>query len=340
MPATPLRVLIIGCGNMAGGFDAARAADAPPLTHAGAFLQHGKFALIACVDPDDEKRAAFSRRWNVEESYTEISQLGSRRGEFDVISICSPTVFHPEHLQAAVELRPALIFCEKPITPDLEQTEAWVARCEAAGIALAINHTRRWAPDVNRVAEELCSGAWGEIRSVVGHYNKGILNNGSHMVDLLHLLIGPLELIQAGEPIWDCWEKDPSIPAMLRGPGNVPVYLNVAHAADYAYFELQVVTRHGVIAMEDGGLQWRIRRTEDSPHFKGYRSLGSGQRHAGEYALAMEAAVANIYNALTGNEPLASTGHSALAAQRICEQILLSATGQVSHHDPSTIHQD
>ena len=201
------------------------------------------------------------------------------------------------------------------------QTEQWVDRCEKNGIKLAINHTRRWAPDVCRLAKQLRTGEWGEIRSVVGHYNKGVLNNGAHMVDLLHLLLGPLQLVQVGDAVWDFWENDPSIPAVLRAPANIPVTLNVAHAGDYSYFELQIITQYGVISMEDGGLNWRLRHVESSPHFKGYRSLSEGKRETGEYSLAMQAAIANLYNAIIDDQPLASTGYSALEAQRICEKI-------------------
>lgn len=329
MSSHPLRILIIGCGNMAGGFDAGRPADAPPLTHAGAFARHGGFALLACVDPDETRRTEFAARWNVPRNAASVADLGAHRGDFDIISICSPTALHPEHLAAALELEPRLIFCEKPVTPGLAQTETWVQACEARGILLAINHTRRWAPDVRRLANELAGGAWGRIRSVVGHYNKGILNNGGHMIDLLHLLLGPLELVQAGQPSWDFWDADPTVPAMLQA-GDVPISLNVAHAADYAHFELQLITEKGIVTMEDGGMNWRVRRAVASPYFKGYHALDEGTRTAGQYPLAMLAAATNLHAALTNGEALASDGRSALAAQRICEQIRLSAIGSAS----------
>ena len=53
---------------------------------------------------------------------------------------------------------------------------------------------------MQRLAAELKPPAPGaRVRSAVGTYNKGVLNNGSHMVDLLHLLLGaddgPLRVI-------------------------------------------------------------------------------------------------------------------------------------------------
>jgi predicted dehydrogenase len=321
------RVLIIGCGNIAGGFDAERAATQPPLTHAGAFSRHGGFHITACVEPDAERRGAFMRRWGINQGFDDMAALMAVHapGSFDLISLCSPTSVHAQQIDAALALKPRLVFCEKPVTPTLAQTEALVRRCKSSGVALAVNHTRRWAADVQRLAAELQAGAWGRVRSAVGTYNKGVLNNGSHMIDLLHLLLGPMTLQHAGAALADHWPDDPTVPALLQTAAGVPVHLNTAHAADCAIFELQIITATAVIAMEDGGLQWRVRRVIDSPHFRHYRVLDGGERMAGDYLQATQRAVANLHEHLGSGAPLASTGDTALAAQRLCEQIRLQA---------------
>ena len=321
-------VLIVGCGNIAGGFDADRSTTLPPLTHAAAFSRHGGFHVKACVEPDAERRAAFMRRWGITQGFDDMAAVAAVHapGAFDVISLCSPTAAHANQMDAALALRPLLVFCEKPVTPTVEQTESLVHRCAAAGVPLAVNHTRRWAPDVQRLADELNAGAWGRVRSAVGTYNKGVLNNGSHLVDLLHLLLGPMSLQFAGAARADHWPDDPTVPALLQTASGVPVHLNTAHAADCAIFELQIITATAVIVMEDGGLQWRVRRVIDSPHFRGYRVLDGGERIAGEYLHAMGRAVANLHQHLTQGQALASTGDTALAAQRLCDEIRRKAS--------------
>jgi predicted dehydrogenase len=326
----PLDVLLVGCGNIAGGFDADRPRDALPLTQAGALQRHGGFRLAACVEPDAARRAAFMARWEIPLGAATVAELRAGAGSFDVIGICSPTALHAEHLQAAVHLRPRLIFCEKPVTPSLAETAHWVERCEAAGVLLAVNHTRRWAPDVRALHDELRAGHWGELRSAVGHYNKGVLNNGGHMIDLLHFLVGPLALLQAGTPVHDFWPDDPSVPALLRTESGVPVHLNIGHAGDFAFFELQLVTSRATIVMEDGGQHWRIRRVVENPDFKSYKGLDAGERQPGRYAEAMLIAATNLHDALHKGTPLSSTGRSALEAQRLCEEIRLAACDGLS----------
>ena len=324
-----LDVLLIGCGNIAGGFDAARE-GLPPLTHAGAFTEHPEFRLARCVDPDAARREAFQARWNVAEGAGSVAELCAEPGRFDVIGICSPTALHAAHLEAAIALLPRLIFCEKPVTPSVAETTRWVQSAADAGVLLAVNHTRRWAPDVVRLAAELRDGQHGAIRSISAVYNKGVLNNGAHMIDLLRLLAGELRVVHAGAPVADFWPDDPTIPAMLETADGVPVLLNMADARDYALFELTIVTEHAVIAMEEGGLWWRIRRAGESGAFAGYRALDAGERVPGEYVEAMRGAVANIAATLHHGAPLASDGASALAAQQVCEAIR-GAASAASH---------
>ncbi|WP_224703630.1 Gfo/Idh/MocA family protein [Devosia aquimaris] len=316
-----LSVLIIGCGNIAGGFDAARPVDALPLSHAGAYRRDGRFRLAACVEVDDARRAAFMSRWEIPEGRASTRDLRDRVGQFDVISICSPTSAHADDMDAAIALRPKVIFCEKPMTPALATSEQVVARCEQAGIILAINHTRRWAPDVWRLRDQLQSGAWGAVRSAAARYTKGVLNNGGHMLDLLEFLLGPLSVQWAGRPVHDFWPDDPTIPAALVSATGVPVLLAVGDARDYATFELTLTTEEGLVTMEDGGNLWRYRRVIDSPTFTGYKALDAGSQVAGEYQMAMVNAVADLYEAATNGSSVRSTGYSALAAQRHCADI-------------------
>lgn len=320
MNAHPLRVLIVGCGNIAGAFDSGREPGYLPFTHAGAYSRDDRFSMAACVEPDEKRRRIFMDDWGVPTGFASMDEACSD-GPFDVISICSPTLCHAHDLDVALRLKPKLIFCEKPVTVSLAETERLVAKCRETGILLAVNHTRRWDPDVVKLQADMVAGRWGRLRSITGHYNKGILNNGSHMLDLLNLIAGPLEIIHVGRPVHDFFPDDPTVPVLLEGAQGVPIYLGCGHSADYAIAEFDLVFSNGVLSMEEGGLFWRSRPVADSGTFKGYRVLAEGVRRAGGLPRAMLCAVDNIYHAIVRGGQLASTGESALAAQRLCERI-------------------
>lgn len=319
---TNLRVLIVGCGDIAGGFDAGRERSAGyPLTHAGAYVRDGRFALAGCVDPDDGRRESFMREWGIALGFKSIDEAARSPGRFDVVSICSPTPSHAHDLGISIGLNPRAIFCEKPVANSALETEGLVMRCRQANIPLAVNYTRRWDPAVEDLRQDIEKGKWGQLRSAVGYYNKGLLNNGCHMLDLLHLLFGALDVVSVGRPFDDFRADDPTVPAWLQTSNGVPIHLACGHAADFSMFELQLLFSNAVVGMEEGGMFWRERAAADNGTFHGYRTPGEGIRRAGGYPRAMLQAIDNIYGAINHARPLASTGESALDAQRLCEKI-------------------
>jgi len=195
--------------------------------------------------------------------------------------------------------------------------------CALQGICLIVNYTRQWDPAVARLIEEVRNGQWGLVRSAVGYYNKGLLNNGGHLIDLLLRLLGPLEVVAAGTPVYDYWENDPTVPGFLHAvEGCIPVFLAPSHAKDYALFELELVCEFGLVRMRNGGMQWETRHANVSPHFAGFRELSDLKLCEGEYMQAMTLAVTEIYSHLLHETATRSTGEHAIAIQTICQQLL------------------
>ncbi|MDF1582055.1 MAG: Gfo/Idh/MocA family oxidoreductase [Methyloprofundus sp.] len=315
-----LHVLIVGCGNIAGGFDATRPAFQLPYTHAGAFSRDTRFELVACVEPDQDKRNEFMRFWNIGSGWADISQI-PKAFQVDVISICSPTKYHVQHLRAAIAFQPKLIFCEKPLATSTAQAEQLVSQCQQLGILLAVNYTRAWDPAIVDLKWVIDKGTRGALRSVVGFYNKGILNNGSHLLDLLVFLIGKLQIISVGQPVFDFFEDDPSVSVLLQSIAGVNVHLVPGNAQDFAFFEIHFVFSQGVLVMEESGLSWRDRCLVESESFKGYQYLNAGEFKKGTYANSMLNALDNIFHAVQHDQPLNRNGNMALEVQRLCEQI-------------------
>jgi predicted dehydrogenase len=315
------KTVIIGCGNIAGGYDANSIPGDWPLTHAGAFSGHGGFDIIACCDPDAKRRLAFQQKWDIPLGVSNAEELKVYGLSIDVVIVCSPTAAHVQHLKTVLDWQPKLLFCEKPIAPDADEVQSLIQQYEAANIPFIVNHNRRWDPYICTLKEDFFQLKWGKIHSVAGTYNKGILNNGGHMVDLIHYLLGPLRVVAVGTAVYDFWPDDPSIPALLETCDGIPVTLNIAHALDYAFFEVQFITERGVLRMEAGGMSWSMQTVIDSSDFPGYRTLDRVYTQEGRYRESMSRAVDNIYEKLTGGIDVPSTGATALQAQRICHQI-------------------
>ncbi|MEL6529455.1 MAG: Gfo/Idh/MocA family oxidoreductase [Pseudomonadota bacterium] len=328
------KVLIIGCGAIAGGYDAKRSLEDWPLSHAGAIARDERFELVACVDPDKAGRELFAKQWNIANAAGSLENLEAGPGAFDAIVIASPTQHHAEQLGWALGMQPKFVFCEKPIASDLERAQDIAARYSAARIPLAVNYTRRWAPDLVALAQQVHDGEWGTLISAVGTYTKGIVHNGSHMVDLLGMFVGEMRVHSVGPGWCDFWDDDPTVSAMLTTSDlGLPIHLVAGDAEHVTQFELVLNFERGEIAMRDGGMRIETRRVQDSKTFAGYRQLGLPESVAGRYPEAMTCAYANIADTLETGAPLASTARTAIEAHRICEEIRLEAL-EIIKKDP------
>lgn len=316
-----LKVLLVGCGNIAGKFDMGPVPTDWPYTHAGAYRVDGRFSLEACIDPNESRRHEFMEYWGIAKGYDCFDQIKTFIGEFDVISICSPTKFHKNDVLSAIQLKPKLIFCEKPVTQYAEDTKLLADKCRENNILLAINHTRRWDPKVEELKNDIERNVRGQLRSVIATYNKGILNNGSHLIDLMHYLFGDLNIEMTSNKVFDYLDDDPSVSALLTTSTGIPIHCVVGHAGDFALFEVQFIFSTGILSMRDGGLSWNVRSLVESDQFTDYKVLNKGEDIEGQYKLAMRRAVDNIYQALATAESLASDGASAYKAQKMCEEI-------------------
>ena len=320
MTTTNLKTLIVGCGNIAGGFDINQ--NNTPLTHIGAYKDHGKFDINACVEPDKEIRLKFANHWGIENTFSSMEAVVASALEFDVISICSPTSFHYSNVCEALKIKPKVIFCEKPLSNNYKHAVKIKEMCKNAGVELAVNHSRRWDPKVIELRDEIATGGLGDIRSVIGFYNKGVLNNGSHMIDLLFNLFDSLNIVSAISAVNDYFEDDPTVTALLKTNSGMPVHLVAAHASEYALFELEIIGSKKTIRMRDGGLNWSNRRIIENPRYPGYKNLSNDQYVEGSYHEAMANAVENIYKATIQGDKLLCTGHEACEAHKICRELL------------------
>ncbi|MBL7161831.1 MAG: Gfo/Idh/MocA family oxidoreductase [Anaerolineales bacterium] len=83
----------------------------------------------------------------------------------DVIDICTPT-----HLHYAMALKAAesckYIFCEKPLTRTLEESQELIAVCKKAGIKLSVGHVVRFFPEYKQAKALVDSGQIGQLAVV------------------------------------------------------------------------------------------------------------------------------------------------------------------------------
>ncbi len=317
----PLSVLIVGCGAIAGGYDEGRAGR-NVFSHAGAYRAHGGFRLAACVEPNAARRRRFMARWKVPRGFATLADCRRSGLAFDVASVCTPTAAHEAALDALLAMPVRAVFAEKPLTANLAASRRIVRAYAKARRPLVVNYLRRWDPAMAALRNGLARGQWGRVQNVVAHYGKGLFNCGSHVVDLLGFLWGPLEPRAALRVRGDRTAADPTVDAVFAGPGGAPVYLIGGDSRRFFDFEIALTTDKGRVVIEEQGQTIRIRPAVESPLFAGYRIIEKGRWLGTGLGRAMAAAVGNVHGRIARGEKLLSDGKSALAAQEACAAIM------------------
>ncbi len=315
-------MLIVGCGRIAGGIEEHRLDDeATPISHAGAFRAHSGFDVTACVEPDAERRESFMRYWDVPTGFADIDDALRSETSYDVISICSPTTQHLNHLDAGLKAMPLAVLCEKPICADPSDARDVVSRYRAAGVPLCVNYIRRWVPELSRLRDEFAAGEWGELINASAYYSKGLMHNGSHMIDLLHFLLGSLRVVDVFDARIDHDIDDPSICARLAAGNGAPVVLLCGDERRFQHIELSLLFENGRIDMEDLGRTIRLRRAAPDSRIPAVNTLRETERLTPDTPAAINAAVDNIYRHIHSAAPLESDGTSALDTLETCHAI-------------------
>lgn len=299
-------VLIIGCGNIAGGYDKEDIAGPDILTHAKAFNAHPGFDLVGCVDMSPGIARDFADTWQVDRAYDSLDQALTDR-DFDIISICSVTSSHEAYLRQVLTSEAKLIFCEKPITDSLVTAREMAALYNAR---MVVNYLRRFDPGIRQLASEIDRGVYGTFVSGKATYNKGLFNNGSHMTDLLNMLVGPVHAVAGMGVIYDFWPDDPTLSAGLETAQKTPVEMIGSDVRQGMVFDLNLIFDGARITLTEFGHSLTI-CLNDGPEKKTSTDLNRGMLNA----------VTNIHDHLTTGAALYSTADNGLAALEVCEEI-------------------
>jgi predicted dehydrogenase len=288
-------VLIIGAGKIAAEFDSPD--DKNVLTHAHAYKKHADFNLLGFYDVNIEKAKLAAKKWSCG-CFENINDMKN----IDVASICTPDNCHLDSLKRAAGLNPRLIFLEKPITSDPGEVSEIMTI--AKDVPIAVNYSRRYLKEFRDLAARISSGEFENFFTGVGYYGKGFLHNGSHMTDLLRMLIGEIESVEKISEVLDFYDNDPSINANVFFQNGSKFSLQAVNCDNFTIFELDLLFKTARIRILDSGFKIEIYKVADDEIFAGHRKLHRTEEYSTKPKDAMFNAVANISNFLNDKEKL------------------------------------
>ena len=100
--------------------------------------------------------------------YSDHKEMLAKEGPLDIVTVGVSDHRHADIVVDAANAGVKGIFCEKPLATTLEDTDRMVEACEANGVILSVDHTRRFLPIWRYCKEQIVDkGEIGEVQYII-----------------------------------------------------------------------------------------------------------------------------------------------------------------------------
>ena len=309
--------LLIGAGNIGAGYDSVEKYDGPSLSHLRALQHSVNMEHIDIVDPDENCLREVRGRPKVRNCFTTLNKQAL--ADPDVIVIASPTSTHAKLLSLISEANTSgcPIICEKPTT--LSESDLMVVKSLSSQFKsrVFVNYSRQWSNDHAQIGRLIADQGLGSLRSVRCVYDKGILNNGVHLIDFLRAMLGSqIDLAWIGDPVFDNGPENPTLSLNLTF-GSVPVFIIGNDARNYSIFEMKFYFERGTIELVDSGRELVEEKTKRHNIYQEYTVLGQTTRRATDLTHAMD----KMYQEILGGRATSNL-KTAIDTEAFCLQLV------------------
>ena len=263
------RAAVIGLGRMGSTFDDEMKQGGSiflPYCHGPSYHASPLTDLVAGVDPHDEQRQIFGKRWGLSDSqlYADHREM-LHDARPDIVSVCTTARHRSQIVVDCAMAGVKAVWAEKPIAVSLADADSMVAACRETATALAINCARRWNPFFAETRRMIETGALGEVLQVTGYAQCGLSHNGSHLIDTVRYLAGGEVQWVFGEIESDevaAGEGDPQGNGYLVFDNGVRCFIR-ATPCGVAGWEIDVIGSKGRVRSLNNALEWELTEMVD-----------------------------------------------------------------------------
>lgn len=308
--------VVIGAGRIGASFDTPKSKEV--LTHCHAYHAHPAIELVGICDERASIAEAAGKRWDAP-WFDHIGDMLSTVRP-DIVSVCVPTNQHAAVLRRVAKFRPKLIICEKPVTSSVTDTKKLIRGFTQLGVPVLVNHSRRFDGGLAKIQGEFREGKFGKAISASMLYTKGVLNNGSHVLDVARWFFGEAKSIKPLHSHVDGLKHDPTVDAHLIFEKCPSFFLMSGDERAYSMIEFDMLCEKARIRFSDFGAPPIATQTPGpNPLYKGYRTLAFAKtvKSAG-HTRNMYRLIEHAVGVLNKTESLRCTMEDALRTQELC----------------------
>ena len=170
------RAGIIGCGSVA-------------RMHMQGYQGVDAIDVVAIADPVEEALNGFGERYGIPTRYKDAREMLDAE-QLDIVSICTWHKLHAPLTIVACARKPKAVLCEKPMATSLGECDQMIIAARRNNVKLAIAHQRRFNAAWTDARDLIAAGAIGEPRQIVARGGQGLLNDCSHLLDMMRYVLG------------------------------------------------------------------------------------------------------------------------------------------------------
>ncbi len=320
---------MIGFGRIGAGYadDPVMARHYPYATHAQVLAAHPAFQWVGVTDRSPRARRLARERWGVP-AFRDPAEMAADCAP-DVAVLATPPGSRTEILDRLPSVRAVLV--EKPLGRTPAEGRRFLEVCHRRGILVQVNFWRR----ADRVFRDLAAGGLqrrvGAPQAVFGLYGNGLLNNGTHMVDFIRMLLGEVRSVQAlagarplrAGPI----EGDVHVAFSMRLYSGLAVAMQPLAFEHYRENALDIWGEKARLFIGQEGLGLSLYPRESNRGMQGESEIASDRPRElrSTVGTALYHMYTNLAAALGGKQALWSSGPSALQTERVVGAIRASA---------------
>ncbi|MCR4442615.1 MAG: Gfo/Idh/MocA family oxidoreductase [Peptococcaceae bacterium] len=198
-----VRIGLVGCGRIA-------------KNHFEAVSKQNDAKIVACCDIVEERARQAAEKYDIPFWTTRYEEM-LERDDIEMITICTPSGFHPEHGIMAAE-HGKHVLSEKPMGVRLKDADDLIKACDKNKVRLFVVMQNRLNPSIQLVKKAIEEGRFGKIYMIIAnvlwtrpqeYYDQAqwrgtwefdggaFCNQASHYIDLVQWLGGAVESVVA-----------------------------------------------------------------------------------------------------------------------------------------------
>lgn len=178
---------LFGLGNIGLKYDLNNS-ESTIKTHSKALANFEQFDFKFAIDPTTLNREMFTKQYAVK-SYENLINVKNEETRVDLAVVATPTKTRLHDLKSIIEeLQPKYLILEKPIASNKLESNQIIQLIEKNNIKTLVNYHRRFLPGTDILKSHIKNNTFGKLKNITCNYNRGLINCGSHFIDLIFYL--------------------------------------------------------------------------------------------------------------------------------------------------------